>query len=529
MSKFTTALVGLMAAVTLAGPASAENVLRWASVSGALTADPHAYDEGGTVAQLSQVYEGLVGLDSNLELVPQLATSWRLVDPTTWEFELRPNVRFHDGTPFTAADAAFSIARARTELPSGFADRTESIADMQVIDEHTLRIVTKFTAPQLYDNLRTIRIMSQRWAEAHDAGVPVSPSAGEENYASRHANGTGPFILKEFEPNGPLIMVRNADWWGLERNPHNIDRIEYTPIADSEARLAALLRGDLSLLIDPPFTALDRIKSTPGLKLAQVPDLFTIYLGLDQRSAELRTSDINGRNPFSDKQVRQAIYQAIDIEAIRETVMRGLAIPAGMMVSPGVNGYAPELDRRLPYSPETAKNLLVAAGYTNGFSVILDCPNNRYINDEAICQAIAAQLGEIGIEVTVNAQPKQLIFAKVDNHESDFHLLGWAVSGTFDSSDVFFNLYRAKSALNSTGYSNPRIDETIEKIDRTMITYARDAMIEEVWKIVLDDIVYIPLHHQIIVWAMRDNLEIPVFAYNQPNFREARFKTPKVN
>jgi peptide/nickel transport system substrate-binding protein len=524
-------IAGLMIAgvVAIASPAAAENVLRWASAGGALTADPHAYDENGTNNQLSQVYETLVGLASNLDVVPRLATSWRLVDPMTWEFELRPNVRFHDGTPFTAADVVFSIARARTELPSGFADRTESIADVQAIDEHTVRVATKFPAPQLYDNLRTIRIMSRRWADAHAARIPANPSAGEENYASRHANGTGPFVLTEFETNGPVVMVRNPDWWGFERYPHNIDRIEFAPIADPEARLATLLHGDIDLLTDPPLAALDRIRSTPGLKLAQAPDLFTIYLGLDQGSDELRSSDIKGRNPFTDKRVRQAIYQAIDIEAIRKTVMEGLSIPAGMMVPPGVNGYAPDLDRRLPYDLQTARALLAAAGYAQGFSVTLDCPDNRYVNDEAICRAIVAQLADVGIDVTVNAQPKQLIFAKVDNRESDFHLLGWAVSGTFDSSDVFFNLYRTGSGPNSAGYANPRVDELIEKIGREMITYGRDAMIEEVWKLVLDDIAYIPLHHQVIVWAMRANLDLPLSPYNQPNFREARFTALKVN
>jgi peptide/nickel transport system substrate-binding protein len=195
-----------------------------------------------------------------------------------------------------------------------------------------------------------------------------------------------------------------------------------------------------------------------------------------------------------------------------------------MMVPPGVNGYAPDLDRRVPYEPETARALLAAADYPHGFKVTLDCPNNRYVNDEAVCRALAAQLADVGIDVNVNAQPKQLIFTKVDNHESDFHLLGWAVSGTFDSSDVFFNLYRTESGLNSAGYANPQVDALIEKIDREMITYGRDAMIEEVWKTVLDDVVYIPLHHQVIVWAMRDNLDLPVSPYNQPNFREARFE-----
>jgi peptide/nickel transport system substrate-binding protein len=258
--------------------------------------------------------------------------------------------------------------------------------------------------------------------------VPVKVSAGEESFASRHANGTGPFVLTDFEPNGPTIMVRNRDWWGLKQYPHNIDRIEYTPIADPEERLAGLLHGDLDLLTDPPFSALDGIKNTPGLKLAQANEPRIIFLGLDQSRAELRSSDVKGRNPFSDKRVRQAIYQAIDIEAIREEVMRGLSIPAGMMVAPGVNGYAPELNQRLPHDPEAAKRLLAAAGYPQGFGVTLDCPNNRYINDEAICRAIAAQFHEVGIELVVNAQPRNVIFAKIDNRESDFYLFGWSVS-----------------------------------------------------------------------------------------------------
>jgi peptide/nickel transport system substrate-binding protein len=203
----------IVAGLAGAGPAAAENVLCWASVGGALTADPHGMDDIQTTAQLRQVYEYLIGYDSNLDLVPQLAAAWRLVDPTTWEFELRPNVRFYDGTPLTAADVVFSFGRAKTELPVGFAGRIESVAEVRAVDEHTVRIKTRFQDPQLWDKVRTIAIVSESWATAHDARVPVNVSAGEENYASRHANGTGPFILKKFEPNGPIIMVRNPDWW----------------------------------------------------------------------------------------------------------------------------------------------------------------------------------------------------------------------------------------------------------------------------------------------------------------------------
>jgi peptide/nickel transport system substrate-binding protein len=251
-------IVGLTIGIALAvtGPAAAENVLRWSSVGGAATIDPHGYDEGPTFAQLSQVYEGLLGVDSNLEVVPRLALAWKLVDPTTWEFELRRNVRFHDGTPLTAADVVFSIARAKTNLadslPGPLAGRIESIAEVRAVDEHTVQIVTKFPDPQLWDKVRPIYVISERWAEVNDARVPANVSAGEENFASRHANGTGAFSLTQFEPNGPAVMFRNPDWWGFERYPHNIDRIEYIPIADSEARLAALLRGDLDLLTSLP-------------------------------------------------------------------------------------------------------------------------------------------------------------------------------------------------------------------------------------------------------------------------------------
>jgi peptide/nickel transport system substrate-binding protein len=500
-------------------------VLRWASTGGALTADPHAYDDVPTHAQLGQVYERLVDFDSNMELVPMLAVAWRLVEPTIWEFDQRPNVRFHDGTPFTAEDIVFSFARAKTELPVGFASHIESIAEVRATGEHTVRIETEFPDPQLPDKVRLVSIVSEGWATAHDARVPVNVSAGEENFASRHANGTGPFVLQEFEPNGPVVMVRNPDWWGFERYPHNIDRIEYTPIADPKERLAALLHGDLDLLIDPPSTAFDRIERTPGLKLAQAPELRTIWLGVDQDRGELRSSNIKGRNPFKDKRVRQAIYQAIDIETIRRDVMRGLSIPAGMLIAPGAVGYAPELDQRLPYDPEAAKALLAAAGYPAGFSVTLDCPNNRWINDEAICRAIAAQLGEVGIAVAANPQPKQVFFAKIDNRETDFFFDSWAA---LDSESVFIQFYRTGTS-DAPGYSNPQVDELIDQIDRTMITYGRDAMIEEVWKIVLDEIVHIPLHHQVIVWAMRDHLELPIYRYNRPIFREARFMAPKSN
>ena len=225
--------------------------------------------------------------------------------------------------------------------------------------------------------------------------------------------------------------------------------------------------------------------------------------------------------------MRQALYQAIDIEAVRADIMRGLAVPAGMLVAPGAIGHAPELDRRVPYDPTAVKALLAAAGYADGFTVTLDCPNDsNIVNDEAICRAIAAQLREVGIAVTANPQPKQIAWAKFDNRETDFWFDSWS---TIDSELIFNYHYRTNGGQNAAGYSNPEVDELIEGLSREMITYARDAMIEEVWKLVLDDIVYIPLHHQMIVWAMRGTLDLPVYPFNYPLFREARLRPAKVN
>jgi peptide/nickel transport system substrate-binding protein len=523
MSGFqpATAAVAVGIMISFASPTSAENVLRWASAGGAATFDPHSFDETPTRAQYQQVYERLLDLDSSLEMTPQLAISWKLVDPVTWEFTLRQGVRFHDGTPLSADDVVFSLERARTK-PSQLGVYLTGVSDIRAVDTDTVHVITRDTAPLVPENLTLISIMSKAWAEAHGAARAADFNMGEETYASRHANGTGPFILEEFQPGGPAAMRRNPNWWGYERYPANVDRIEYTPIPDAERRLAALLEGKIDLLTDPPFEALDRIRATPGWRLEQAGELRTVFLGLDQAVPELRSSDVRGVNPFRDKRVREAMYRSIDIEAIRRDVMKGLSVPAGMLVAPGVTGFSEELNRRLAYDPDLAKASLADAGYPDGFRIRLDCPNNRYVNDEAICRAVTKQLGAIGIEATLDVQPKEIHFRKILSRETDLWMQSWA---EFDSQEVFLTFFHSRgSPWNAAGYANPRVDELIDKIDRTIITYARDAMIEEVWTIVLDDMAYIPLHHQIIVWAMRDELDLPVYPFNSPKFREARLK-----
>lgn len=518
----------LAAMLTIAGNGAAfaqadeEHVLRWASRGDALTFDPYGQNETPTITAIGQVYEPLVSRDAELNLLPKLATSWELVDPLIWEFQLRAGVTFHDGTPFNGDDVAFSIQRAQGET-SDFRPLINTVTEVEVVSDHVVRFHTSVPTPLLINNLTDVFMMSRVWAVEHDAEEAQDFSAGEENHAVRHGIGTGPFILELREPDIRTVMVRNDDWWGLEVfEPHNIDRIIYTPISNDATRIAALLSGEIDFVLDPPLQDLRRIEGAPGLNVQQTAQVRTIFFGLNQGSEELASSNIRGRNPFADVRVRQAVFQAIDIDAIQSRIMRGLSYPAGVIISPPINGHTPELDTRPAFDPDVSRALLAEAGYPDGFEVTLDCPNNRYVNDESICQATVSMLARIGIDVTLDAQPKSLHFPKIDNRETDFYMQGWGVP-TLDSEYVFQFLYYSGRANNGTGYANPVLDDLTDQIAQELDFEVRDALIAEAWQIVTDDVVFIPLHHQVIVWAMRDTYQQPVVANNTPQFYMGRF------
>jgi peptide/nickel transport system substrate-binding protein len=530
MRGSSTLLAGLtIAAFMAASPVAAENVLRFRGMdAGAATMDPHSYVVSENQGATKQVYEALLDVDSNLAIVPQLALAWKPLDPTTWEFDLRQGVRFHDGTPFTATDVVFSIERARAET-SDLSTRVGGINGVEAIDDHTVRIKTTGPDPSLWLKLADVAILSRAWAEQHGVTIPADFNrAREETYASRHANGTGPFMVEAFEPRGDYALVRNPAWWGKAEYPHNIDRVVHVRKEGDAEKLAALLEGQIDLLQAPPYYGIDQIRRTPGLKVAYRTKLHTIFFGLDQGSAELRSSNIKGRNPFRDKRVRQAMAHAIDFEPILDDLMGELFIPAGTLVAPGVNGYAPELDQPPPRDPEKSRALLVEAGYPDGFRVTLDCANDWGDDEIAECNGVAEQLGKIGIEVAVNFLSSDEHDTKVfQDRQSDFYIAGWHMDP--DSERVLRELFHSRNYGNATGYSNPRVDELIEKIQTEMVTYARDSYLAEAWRIVTDDLIYLPIRHGVSVFALRENLEIPADPWDVPRFRLARFKTSKVN
>src|SRR5436190_16686892 len=383
----------LFAFVTAALFCSVEaKTLRWSSQGDVSTMDPHAYNETLNNAMLDEIYETLVSYDKKMVVEPRLAISWEQLNDTTMRFKLRPNVRFHDGKPFSADDVVFSIERLLSPTSNKKAN-VEGVLRGVKVDDLTVDVVTEGPSPVLLRQLTGVNIMSKVWCQQNNVMVPQDYRNKQETYASRNANGTGPFIFKSREADVKTVLVHNPAWW--KKHETNVTEIIYMPIKSDSTRMAALISGEIDLVQDPPVQDIARIRQTPGLKVLEGNEIRTIYLSMDQWRDELLYSSVKGKNPFKDVRVRQAFYHAIDSDAIKTQVMRGLSVPTGSMLSVEVHGFAKETDRRPVFDTKRAKQLLSEAGYPNGFEVTLDCPNNRYVNDEKICVALAAMLSKV--------------------------------------------------------------------------------------------------------------------------------------
>ena len=494
--------------------------IKWSMQGDSLTLDPHAQNEGPTTQVSRQVYEALVtrGLDMSIE--PQLATDWKTTDPNTWVFNLRKGVKFSDGTDMTAKDVVFSILRAK-QPTSDFKEYISTISDVKEIDNYTVQVSTSKPNPILLNQLSNIFIMSKKWSIDFGATVSQNWDGGEETFSATNAMGTGPFKITLREPNTKTVFERNSNWWGSMKD-NSVSEIHLLPIKNSATRVAALLSGEVDLVTDAPVQDLARIGNSADHEVVSTAQMRTIFLGMDQAADKLRSGN-TGDNPFKKKEVRQALYQAIDIEAVKEKVMRGLSEPAGIITFPGVNGYTQDLDKRLPYDVDAAKKLLADAGYPKGFDVELRCPNDRYVNDEAICTAVVGMLGKIGVNVNLFAQTKSKHFKELKEDKGDFYMLGWGVP-TLDSHYVFHYLYESGASWNKVNFSNSEVDAAIRVMEGEVDLDKRNAAIANAWKIVKDDISYLPLHHQVISWATKKNVDVPIRPNNEPLFRFASFK-----
>ena len=508
--------IGSMA---LMGAANAKTI-RIGNQGDALSLDPHSLNESLQLSVTGNVYEGMVGRNKDLSLAPLLATSWSQPTPSVWRFELRKNVQFHDGTPFNADDVLFSFARAAAD-GSDMKSYTNDIKEVRKVGDFVVEIETKAPFPILPDVISLVYIMSKKWSETNQATRPVDRRKGVENAASFRANGTGPFRVRERQPGIKTTFARSGNYWGKIEG--NVTEVVYTPITNDATRVAALISGEIDVMEPVPVQDIARVNASANAKAMTGPELRTIFLGMDQKRDELLYSSVKGKNPFKDKRVRQAFYQAIDIEGIKRTVMRGASNPTAMMVGPGINGFDANANKRLPFDVEAAKKLMADAGYGAGFEVTMNCPNDRYVNDGEICQAVAANLSRINVKINLQAETKGTYFPKILRRDTSFYMLGWT-PGTYDAHNAFNGLMRCvddkgSGQFNLGAYCNPKVDELIAKIQSETDKPKRAAFISEAFKLHTDDIGHLPLHQQALAWGVSKKVDLVQLADNFMPFK----------
>ncbi len=494
----------LVAAACMAGA----QTIRVANQGDALSMDPHSLNESLQLSVTGNVYEPLVGRNKDLSLAPALATRWTQTSPTVWRFELRRGVRFHDGSPFTADDVLFSLARTQAGS-SDMKTYTNDFKEVRKVDDYTVEIETKSPYPILPDVLALVYMMSRKWCEANHAVEPVDRRKGVENAASFRANGTGPFRLRERQPGVRTVFTRNPQYWGAIEG--NVAEVVFTPIGNDATRVAALLSGQVDVMEPVPVQDIARVNAHAGTRAVTGPELRTLFLGMDQQRSEPLYSSVSGRNPFKDVRVRRAFDQAIDIEGIRKNVMRGASEPAALLVGPGVNGFQADM-QRLPYDLAAARRLMAEAGYPKGFEVTLNCPDDRYVNDAQICQAVASNLSHIQVKVRLQLEGKRSYFPKVLRRDTSFYLLGWTPA-TYDAEDALNALVacpdgKGAGQYNLGGYCNPRADALVRRIATEPDKSRRNALIREALQIHADEVGHIPLHQQALAWGVSDKIRV---------------------
>ncbi|MCU0968352.1 MAG: ABC transporter substrate-binding protein [Rubrivivax sp.] len=507
-----TLITGAALAALLALPPAVQaqgKTLRWASQGDAQTMDPHSQNEGLTNMMNGQVYERLTRRDRKLDIVPSLATEWQQTGPLTWRFKLRPDVKFHDGSPFSAEDVVFSVQRAK-EPTSQISNYANAVGTPVALDPMTVEFRLDKVNPIFLQHLDTLWIMSKSWSEKNRVTKPLDFKNKEESFASFNANGTGPYVLATRQPGIRTTYKRNTAWW--DRFEGNVQEVVFTPISNDATRLAALVSGEIDFVLDPAPRDVQRLRTTPGVKIIDGPENRIVFIGMDQHRDELLYGSEKTRNPFKDVRVRRALYHAVDIEAIRTKLMNGQSFPTGGVTPSPLGSYNDaQVESRLPFDPERAKALMAEAGYPNGFEVTLDCPNNRYVNDEEICITLAAMWARIGVKVRVNAMPRATYFPKLEKWDTSMYMLGWGGAIT-DAETTITPVLRnfGERGVGLYNYGRVRNDK-FDQLAAASSVEADPAKRRELVVAALREYTaqahVIPLHRQVIPWAARANVD----------------------
>ncbi len=480
----------------------------WAGTTDPQTLDPHAVNTAPVLGFLNNVYEGLVRRDKQMQIQPALATSWESLPDNGWRFKLREGVTFHDGSAFNADDVLFSYERASSEAAdtrSWFA----AVSEVQVVDDYTIDFLTAAPNPLFPSSISNFMIMDRDWTVDNAAQLP---SKEAENHATRNTNGTGAFRVTRRDPGVRTELEPFANWWDTSES--NITKAVFTPIGQSATGMAALLSGEIDFISPIPLQDVPRMKERNGFTVHEGIEARIIMFGFNHEAQALMFSDdVEGKNPFQDVRVRTAAYQAIDVDTLIDKIMRGNAQPAAQLVSSSMSGYSESLSERLPYDPEAAKALLAEAGYPDGFSFGLQCPNDRYINDESICKAAASMMAKVGLNATLTSMPVRNYWPELREDKFDMYLLGWS-PGTFDAEHpIRFlaatpNEEKKLGSWNFGGFSNQTVDELLPAIQTELDETKRQAMIDEAHGVLQDETAYVPLYVQPLIWASKDNIEL---------------------
>ncbi|OSP56604.1 ABC transporter substrate-binding protein [Pseudoruegeria sp. SK021] len=507
--------VALMIAVS-GSPAAAE-ILRWASALESASLDPHAQTEAAPATLIRQIYEPLVLRNPEGALEPALATDWQVSasDPTVWVFNLRQGVTFHDGAKFDSADVVYSIGRARSE-GSGLRTSAADIRAVRAPGPFTVEIVTTAPTPNLPDLLTGLEIMDKGWTEANRAG-PVAA----DGYAASHTNGTGPYRLVAREAGVRTDLTVHEAYWGHVLFAMDVTGIVHTPLPEA-ALLPALRDGLVDVVQDVPARSLTKADHDAGLSMQTAPQNRVIFFGLNVGAKDLVSDDLTTGNPLSDPRVRRAMSMTINRDVIQQVVMGGQSRPAGMLIAPSVTGWSADLNRPPETDVLSAKALMAEAGYDDGFTLRLDCPEGRYAGDAAICEAVARMMAQIDIIVTPEITSSAVHFGKILAGETDFYLLGLGVS-TLDSAPVLDALYHSRKAghgvWNATGFADPAFDQKIDALAAVTDPGERAAQIADLWVAAQDLTLYLPLHQQVTSWGVGPGVEMTVDPADTPLFK----------
>lgn len=495
------AAVFLLASFSL--PASALT-LRWGSARDIGSLDPDSYGDTFTLAFLNHVYEGLVRYDATLQIEPALATSWEILTPTSWRFHLRPDVRFQDGAPMTADDVVASLKRATADA-SPLKGNLSAFLDAHAVDPLTVDMDLNTAYPLLLNDLTNIFIFSKPWLVANHTETATDFGKGIEGFATRHTNGTGPFRVESRTPDQGAVLLRNPGWWDTPR--HNLDRIEFNVVNNDATRIAALVTGQIDFTNAVPLQAIASLEKASGIRLLLTTELRTVFFAFNFAERD----QAGEPNPLRDERVRMAMYQALDADAIKRSIMRNLSRTTGALVAPAIPGYVPALDERPPHDLVAAKKLMVEAGYPNGFQLSLVCSNDSYVAEEQLCTAASSMWARIGVRATPVIGPRAAMTGRRVQAQFDVTTLGWANEPAIDALSLLVQVVHSKTGsagiFNWGGWGQPEIDTLTDAASNELDRPKRLAMMTKAMQVAKDRTLFIPLHQQPMAWAVRDNVE----------------------